>query len=498
MGNGLEYQTGVPRAGSVTRLDISLGGVKATPDVTIEELSIDFNRYADVVLAPSPIDHTMALWAVTLAGDDQIDFGTNTGAKNLSIQFAGDGYEAPMDGLGGNDVMRGDIGQGAVSGDYIVAGAGRAAMGGDDDIRLLNSKTAVVSGDILQSTLGSVFLAGNDRIHLDREGTVVGDASNVYGVLVAGHDTIYGSEDGDSLTGDVAYALAGSSVVFGNDVIHGGDGNDFIRGDYAGNASTNFRGGNDKLYGDAGEDSILGEEGNDYLDGGTGNDNIGGGYGNDTIRGGQGKDVITGAQGIDTADYSEKTTSVSIVLDLTGSAVVKVNGVAEDHIAEFENLIGGSAGDKLYGPRDYTSNRLDGRGGNDTLDAGGGKDTLIGGAGSDKLRGGDGLDQFVFDAKLGATNVDTILDFQHGVDDIVLDDAIFKALGSKFEKDEFLARSYGHDATKASHNVIYDQSTGTLWYDSDGVGGHAAIKFAQLGTTSSHPTNLSWDDFAIV
>lgn len=73
--------------------------------------------------------------------------------------------------------------------------------------------------------------------------------------------------------------------------------------------------------------------------------------------------------------------------------------------------------------------------GNDYLDAGfefnvimrGGKgaDTLNGGPGSDTLFGGKGRDKFVFDDDLSPRNVDSVADFQHGKDKIVLDLEVF-------------------------------------------------------------------------
>lgn len=66
--------------------------------------------------------------------------------------------------------------------------------------------------------------------------------------------------------------------------------------------------------------------------------------------------------------------------------------------------------------------------GDDVLSGGIGNDILRGSAGADTLTGGAGADQFVFYAALGATNVDRITDFAHGVDKIVLDDDIFTTL----------------------------------------------------------------------
>jgi Ca2+-binding RTX toxin-like protein len=297
----------------------------------------------------------------------------------------------------------------------------------------------------------------------------------------------------------VGYATDSASFRSGHDEIHGGAGDDKIYGDYGQTQTMSFIGGNDKLYGDAGQDYIEGQEGNDTLHGGTGNDTVNGGKGNDWLRGGTGKDHIYGRDGVDTADYRDRSQKVEIALDANGMATAKVNGVAEDVLEDIENVNGGSAGDKISGYSADGDNRFDGGAGNDSLSGGGGNDTLIGGSGRDRLTGGLEADKFVFNVTLGSTNVDTITDFKHGLDEIVLSDSIFKALGSSVTASEFVALSHGHAATNGSQHIIYDKSNGTLWYDADGNGyRHAAVQFAQLGTISSYPTNLTWDDFAIV
>jgi serralysin len=67
-------------------------------------------------------------------------------------------------------------------------------------------------------------------------------------------------------------------------------------------------------------------------------------------------------------------------------------------------LEGGLGNDKLYGDA-----------GNDKLHGGDGDDVMHGGPGSDSLAGGAGADYFNFE-QLGAGEVDTLLDFQVGVD----------------------------------------------------------------------------------
>jgi VCBS repeat-containing protein len=138
--------------------------------------------------------------------------------------------------------------------------------------------------------------------------------------------------------------------------------------------------------------------------------------------------------------------------------------------------------------------RIDGKGGNDTIKGGGGNDTLIGGGGKDKLTGGTGADKFVFKGKLGASNIDTIADFAHDIDLIQLAEANFAAIGPTLTRSEFHAAAGARNAADRFDHIIYDTSTGRLYYDADARGGKAAVHFATLSTK---PT-LDHGDFAIV
>lgn len=53
-----------------------------------------------------------------------------------------------------------------------------------------------------------------------------------------------------------------------------------------------------------------------------------------------------------------------------------------------------------------------------------------------------------------------------------------------------------NSAATAAERVLYDTVSGSLYYDPDGVGGAAAIKFAVLGL-ASHPTLLAATDFIV-
>lgn len=59
------------------------------------------------------------------------------------------------------------------------------------------------------------------------------------------------------------------------------------------------------------------------------------------------------------------------------------------------------------------------------------------------------------------------------------------------------SRVRGHAADSTDH-LIYDKSSGTLWYDADSNGAGAAKQIAQLGTASSHPMTLTYADFLII
>lgn len=220
--------------------------------------------------------------------------------------------------------------------------------------------------------------------------------------------------------------------------------------------STKPSNGPDLLKGTSGADLIDGKKGNDTISGGSGNDTLKGGEGDDILNGDSGKDSLLGGDGNDT-------------------------------------LKGGSSNDTLSGGAG--KDLLQGGSGNDVLKGGDGKDTLSGGTGNDTLDGGASADQFRFDtAPSSKSNIDHIVNFTIGSDKIALDDGIF-AVGSSLSAGEFMSRASGHDASKAGHRVIYDRSNGELWYDDDGKGGHAPIKFAVI---DNKPADLSVTDFLIV
>jgi hypothetical protein len=115
----------------------------------------------------------------------------------------------------------------------------------------------------------------------------------------------------------------------------------------------------------------------------------------------------------------------------------------------------------------------------DKVDLDKGDDVLNGAGGSDTLKGGKGKDTFVFDTALGASNVDTIKDFDPKDDKFHLSGAIFTSLAAGSLANSAFTK--GGSASDADHRIIYDSKSGALSFDADGNGGGAAVQFATVG-----------------
>jgi Ca2+-binding RTX toxin-like protein len=246
-------------------------------------------------------------------------------------------------------------------------------------------------------------------------------------------------------------------------------------------------GGNDTLKGGSGNDTLLGNAGNDVLDGGKGIDRMEGGAGNDTYIVDSVGDVVIedSGNGRDTVKASVSYALAAHVenLSLTGSATLGGRG------NDLANIIIGNAG----------TNILMGFAGNDNLKGGSGSDTLHGGVGKDVLTGGTGQDFFVFDTAASAANVDKIIDFNFGDNDKVqLSKAVYQGINhlGSLTSDEFYAAAGATKARDSTDRVIYDTTSGKLFYDADGFGGAAAVQIAVLG--SSAPPVLIYSDIQII
>jgi Ca2+-binding RTX toxin-like protein len=235
----------------------------------------------------------------------------------------------------------------------------------------------------------------------------------------------------------------------------------------------------DTLTGNTQANSLTGGGGNDTLIGGSGNDS----YGFDADLA-LGTDTLNEAGGgIDTLNFTDTTTrSIAVNLGLATSQVLNANlSLTLGSTTTFESVIGGGLADTLTG--NTLANSLTGGGGNDTLDGGANNDTLIGGAGADRFR--------FATAPNATTNRDVISDFSIAQGDIIeLENAVFTALtttGTLAASAFFI----GAAATTATQRILYNNASGILLYDSDGIGAIGSIAFATI-TTGLALTNTSF------
>jgi cysteinyl-tRNA synthetase len=130
--------------------------------------------------------------------------------------------------------------------------------------------------------------------------------------------------------------------------------------------------------------------------------------------------------------------------------------------------------DKLRGS--LLADTIDALGGNDHVNGRAGDDQLHGGLGNDILTGGAGKDQFIFDTKLGAGNIDAIKNFEAGNDQILLDHAVFTTL----REGRLPNSAFATAAAVGDVRIVYDTDTGALFYDADGSGSEKAVRIATL------------------
>jgi Ca2+-binding RTX toxin-like protein len=203
-----------------------------------------------------------------------------------------------------------------------------------------------------------------------------------------------------------------------------------------------------------------------FLAGSPGADDYVGTNWNDTLYGGDGNDRLNGANGADS-----------------------LQGEAGN-----DSLLGGDGNDRLQGGTG--NDLLNGQAGNDKLFGQGGNDRLLGGLGNDTLTGGAGRDAFRFDTTLDATaNKDTITDFNPTDDTLQLENAIFTRLSATgaLNTANFRA-SATSKAVDANDYILYNTTSGALYYDADGSGIGVAIQFASLPNLP----NLTAADFLVI
>ncbi|MDQ0471668.1 Ca2+-binding RTX toxin-like protein [Labrys wisconsinensis] len=420
----------------------------------------------------------------TLDGDDTLEGGGGDDTLN-----GGGGFDH-LDGGAGNDHL--DVG----------LGGGRAQGGIGDDVLIA---VGLGSEDAYQQTELDGG-AGNDTYIIDS-----GDVK-IYEDTNAGVDLVQSSASYILMSAVENLTLMGSAAIDGtgnalDNTIFGNNADNTLSGSY----------GNDVLRGHGGNDVLIGGDGTDTLSGGSGDDILYGGadpFGGagDTMMGDSGNDVLNVTGSPVLVDGGTGTDTLNVRTSATFAAgsvlgIERINVAAGAH-ADFSamdvdltvqtfssaatsaTVDGGSGVDRLYG--NVGVDILNGGAGRDGLSGFAGNDVLNGGLGADTLTGGAGADQFVFNAPLVAANADRIQDFEVGTDKLVLDHTVFTGLAAGSLADsQFVV---GTHATSAHATVLYDASSGQLFYDPDGTGSEAAVRFAYL---TGNPT-IHASDFTII
>ena len=408
-------------------------------------------------------------------GDDTLQGGT--GLDDLMGGLGDDSLEGGTD----NDFLYGDVGDdfliGGQGDDWLEGGLGFDTISFEDSpkailVNLSNEDYSSVPNassivpDVSIAALSATDGYGTNDFILDVE-SVIGSVSNDVFISSQADETFFGRE------GDDFFVIKG-----GSNTVDGGDGIDTvdyrnsltsINLDLAEQIANKATDENDTLMsienaiGSSFDDIIVGDDGGHTIEGYTGNDTLAGGLGNDEILGGDGDDLLRG-------DLNRQDTQDEI----NGGDDILRGGLGNDRM-------GGKAGnDQLYGDE-----------GDDEIWGGIGDDLLVGGQGKDLLTGLSGADTFLFNSF--EEGVDIITDFNGEQGDRI------HIMGSGFTNELAIglldADSFALGAaTGVNAQFIYHQTTGSLFFDSDGSGAQEAVKIAQL----SNNTNLGHSDIVIV
>src|SRR6185503_5314749 len=213
-----------------------------------------------------------------------------------------------------------------------------------------------------------------------------------------------------------------------------------------------------------------------WLTGNSGKNTLAGGAGNDTYVITQSADSVSenAGEGIDTVRASITYTLGNNVENLVLTGTAAINGTGNN-----------------------ADNWLTGNGGSNILRGQGGADSISGGAGNDTLTGGSGTDGFYFLEAPGAANADHITDFASG-ERLYLEDLVHPGIGAagNFAPNDarFFAAPGASGGADASDRVIYDTTSGRLYFDADGSGAAAPSLIAILDNVFS----LSASQIAVI
>lgn len=469
-------------------------------------------------------------------GDDILEGGVGNdtlyGRLGNDQLLGGDGTDY-LYGHEGDDTL-----DGGATYDYLYGGAGNDSLIGGDGNDYLSGEDG---DDRLDGGIGTDNMyggAGNDTYLVDATGDYISDSSGagVDLVITALNASLGGTVSGVTVQwSNTSYlenlTLTGAATI--------GIGNAFAN----------------SLVGNANANQLYGMDGNDVLDGGAGADQMDGGLGNDIFYVDNGGDILVDAGGVDgvvstisygLADGLENLTLLAgagaidatgnaasnsltgnesnnringkggadvmtggagndvYYVDVVGDRVVELAGEGNDFVyagvsyllADNVERLSLTGSGSISGAGNALDNGITGNAGANRLLGGAGDDILAGALGNDTLTGGAGRDVFLFNSAPGAANVDSITDFAVVDDTIQLARSVFSAFSATgaLSAAAFKAGAGLTGGTDATDRIVYDSSSGALYYDADGSGASAAVQFATLTSGLA----LAAADFLIV
>lgn len=482
--------------GGIDVIDASIVGTNSYIDLRNEAFSTIGTTANNVSIAAAVIQGGIVVNLIENAkggsGDDTIV--GNTGANYMNGQTGDDNLKGgagndTLTGGSGDDVLNGGFGVddligGAQDDTYLVNNAQDAvtetATGGTND-RVLTTVSYALGAGVHVETLAAQPATSTDPINLTGNAL----AQRIVGNQGENRLSDGGSGGIDTLVGglgDDTYVVSNSDAVIVEDV-GGGDADRVL-------TSVSFTlAANDAiellsttsaldltaidLTGNALAQRIVGNAGANRLSDGAvgGIDTLVGGLGDDTYVVRNAAAVIIETAGGGLADR------VSAAVSYTLSASSNIEFLNTTVSAGLNNI-------------NLTGNGLD-----QTITGNAGANRLDGMKGADRLTGGGGADTFVFGTALSGGNIDTITDFDVAADTIELVASVFDDLDlGLLDAARFVASANGQ-AVDALNRILYDTTTGNLFFDADGSDtAFARIRFAVLADGLS----LSETDFMVV
>ena len=368
----------------------------------------------------------------------------------------------------GNEIIgnsAANIIDGAAGIDTLIGGAGSDVYVVDANADVVFELSGGGNADIVKSTATNFSLSSNvENLTLMGKANINGTGNSAANVIIgnAGNNVLTSAGGGDTLSGGAgadAFVLSGSSIVSITDF---GNGADILTN--SSDTSVTMTMSKAWVATEASRNDGFASILSNGLKVDLSKIVLGNGFSISNI-----KDGATGAK----------------AANFTGTGLAdRLNGGTGA-----DNLIGGAGNDALSGGD-----------GNDALSGGDGNDFISGGAGNDLITGGAGNDIFWFSATPAAnTNVDTITDFlSTDQDKINFDASVYTGFATVNDGADFFESGGGLKvATLEGTRVIYNTTSGALYYDQDGsLADHAAVQIAVIGK-STHPA-LTLSDFLLV